>query len=519
MWTSVCTLPVAMALAMSVHAGDIDLFTLELEQLVSDGVPAVGAGNLETATSQDVYTVDIPASTTAYFDEQSGLCGMYWQLVDPFGKELFEDTAMCLGDPGLFTLDEGGEYTITVFSPVGAIGGYSFIIWNVNPPEEFTIPLEHVVFRGDPGRGAGNIEEPGAIDIYTLSIDSPTDVFFDELSAGCGIRWTVNDPAGNPLISNNPLCLGDPGVHALAQTGDYTITVFGQADAVGVYSFTVWQINEPEMFSIDIGQAVSDGVPAPGAGNIEEPGAIDIYTLTVEAPTGVFFEEIAGSCGLAWTVEDPQGNTIFTDQAMCLNDPGAFSLVVPGNYIITVSGELDADGPYSFIVHQLESPDEFTIEIDELVADGVPARGAGNLESPGAIDIYALNAKAGDVVCFQELAGSCIIDWRATQPDDTILFDDPGICLTNPGKFTLEQSGAYIITVFGQGAASGTYSFIVNTGLATDLSGDCSVGAADLAALLASWGDCPVAGDCEADFDDDNAVGPADLATLLSQWG
>ena len=47
---------------------------------------------------------------------------------------------------------------------------------------------------------------------------------------------------------------------------------------------------------------------------------------------------------------------------------------------------------------------------------------------------------------------------------------------------------------------------------------DCNgeVGPADLAALLAAWGQCP---GCPADFDGDGEVGPVDLAALLASWG
>jgi hypothetical protein len=49
-----------------------------------------------------------------------------------------------------------------------------------------------------------------------------------------------------------------------------------------------------------------------------------------------------------------------------------------------------------------------------------------------------------------------------------------------------------------------------------DFNGDNSVGAADLAQLLAGWGPCP---GCPADLTGDSVVGPADLAQLLAGWG
>ncbi len=49
-----------------------------------------------------------------------------------------------------------------------------------------------------------------------------------------------------------------------------------------------------------------------------------------------------------------------------------------------------------------------------------------------------------------------------------------------------------------------------------DLDGDGTIGASDLAILLANWGPCL---GCEADLNSDGVVGPFDLATLLASWG
>ena len=49
-----------------------------------------------------------------------------------------------------------------------------------------------------------------------------------------------------------------------------------------------------------------------------------------------------------------------------------------------------------------------------------------------------------------------------------------------------------------------------------DLDGSGDVGAADLAAVLGSWGVNPGS---SADLDGDGMVGPADLALVLGAWG
>jgi hypothetical protein len=54
---------------------------------------------------------------------------------------------------------------------------------------------------------------------------------------------------------------------------------------------------------------------------------------------------------------------------------------------------------------------------------------------------------------------------------------------------------------------------------AADINNDGVVGAADLAELLAQWGDCSIKLDCSADLDENDVVGPSDLAEILAAWG
>jgi hypothetical protein len=54
-----------------------------------------------------------------------------------------------------------------------------------------------------------------------------------------------------------------------------------------------------------------------------------------------------------------------------------------------------------------------------------------------------------------------------------------------------------------------------------DIDHDGVVGPADLADLIAAWGQCPGGADlppCPADLNHDGVVGPADMAQLLAHW-
>ena len=61
-----------------------------------------------------------------FLDELSGPCGIAWSATDPLGNQLFSDSGMCGGDPGVITLPETGTYEFVVTGEGSATGTYSF---------------------------------------------------------------------------------------------------------------------------------------------------------------------------------------------------------------------------------------------------------------------------------------------------------------------------------------------------------------------------------------------------------
>jgi len=235
----------------------------------------------------------------------------------------------------------------------------------------FELVLEQPVSNGVPGRGAGNIEVPGATDTYTFTLTDTTVLYFDEQAGSCSIDWQCDGPNG-AVFPLRIVCLADPGTLVL-EPGAYTITVSGGGGAVGVYGFTVWEVNAPDEFTIGLKQPVSNGVPKRGAGNIEEAGSIDRYTFTLRAATAVYFDEISGACNQRWQCDGP-GGTVFPAEAICVGDPEIVALL-PGDYTITVEGVGSATGAYSFTLWEVNPTQTFAIELDQPVSVGVQ-RGA-----------------------------------------------------------------------------------------------------------------------------------------------
>jgi hypothetical protein len=122
-------------------------------------------------------------------------------------------------------------------------------------------------------------------------------------------------------------------------------------DETGTYRFRVWDIPDPQQFTIAIGDTVSDGVPGAGAGNIETPGVQDSYSFNGTSGQTILVDLQArsGLTQLNWRLEAPDGTVIFNDP-LFREDRGPFTLAQTGSYQIIVGGEPGEDetGTYAF---------------------------------------------------------------------------------------------------------------------------------------------------------------------------
>ncbi|HEX6768092.1 MAG TPA: hypothetical protein VF208_01975, partial [Candidatus Binatia bacterium] len=121
-----------------------------------------------------------------------------------------------------------------------ATGTYRLQLYNVPPPNQFSIKIGDRIRPGIPGAGAGAIESPGAEDIYQFSATPGQKVFFRLLEHAKGtdyINWRLVDDNGMELFN---ACLGcsEPAVQTLTRGGIYTLTVGNLRNpATGDYAF------------------------------------------------------------------------------------------------------------------------------------------------------------------------------------------------------------------------------------------------------------------------------------------
>jgi hypothetical protein len=291
----------------------------------------------------------------------------------------------------------------------------------------------------------GRLPADGVRDEYAFLARAGQNVYFNlESAATLGLEWSVRDDQGGEVFRG--LAIGDRGVVTLPRDGRYRLNLLRTGEMDDDYRVSVWDVPPPQEFPLEIGETVSDGVPAAGAGRIETPGALDRYAFTATAGQKVYFDLISGaSAGLAWRLEDETGAAVF--DGGFIGDAGVVTLVRGGSYTLTL-GHLQRDftGPYSFKLWNVPAPQDFNLAIGDTVSDGVPAAGAGRIESPGALDRYLFTAAPGQQVFFDLLSGANAgLAWQLSDSNGDEIFDAGFI--GDVGPVTLSLGGAYTLTL------------------------------------------------------------------------
>jgi tRNA A-37 threonylcarbamoyl transferase component Bud32 len=338
--------PVVASSEMNLPAGD--QFTMTIGEAVSKGKPGQGAGYIESAGAKDIYLFSARAGQTLYIQvtpEPKISDSVNWRLVDSAGTKLFDTCLQCT-EPGVQTLDKGGTYAIIVGNDTGtATGTYGFKLWDVPPPQSFTINIGDQVSNGKPDAGAGNIESPGVKDIYTFNAKAGQTVYFQvtQPNKDSTLRWQLLDDAGAKVFDTCLQCT-EPGDQTLDKGGVYTLIVGNDSGAeTGTYGFKLWDVPAPQEFAINVGDQVSNGKPGAGAGNIESPGVKDIYTFTAAAGQKVTFHvtQPNKTDTLRWQLLDDADNKLFESCLQC-GDPAPQVLEKGGPYRLVVGNDSGA---------------------------------------------------------------------------------------------------------------------------------------------------------------------------------
>ncbi|MFO1497585.1 MAG: dockerin type I domain-containing protein [Verrucomicrobiota bacterium] len=440
-----------------------DQYAIKIGDVVGNGSPAAGAGVIEYPGARDSFTFQAQPGQIVYLSLITNTvpCCVEWRL-DSEAGELYFGRSLSEGNVGRFALEEGGLYTLTVGEGgTNQTGAYQFKFWEV-VPQTFPIQIGAAVADGVPAAGAGVIETPGAFDVYPFSA-RPGQQIYLEFKGASSVTTNLPDleyrfEDDNGYLYADCVHCSSPGVLTLVKGGNLKLIVgnglvptFRPTPAdTGTYEFKLWDVPPAQQFNIAIGDLVTNGLPAAGAGMIETPGTQDVYTFTATPGQAVYFQKVGTFDSLSfitWTLRDEEGERIFSESFNTF-EPGAYTLARGGKYTITVQDrDFFGTGPYQFRLWDVPPPQRFTVAIGDTVSDGQPGPGAGRIETPGVKDIYQFQATAGTKVDFRVPASTLtFVDWTVADESGEIVLKS---CLGcgDPGVYTLTRGGTYTLTV------------------------------------------------------------------------
>ncbi|WP_423464301.1 VWD domain-containing protein [Promicromonospora sp. MS192] len=400
-------------------------FAYTLGTTVANGVPGAGAGTLETIASVDRFTF----TTTAVMALQYDMLTFNFPNFRLISLSSGQVVASGFSDKQ-FTIPPD-QYA---FEVTGIQGSYSFNLFEAPQPQTFAYTLGSTISNGVPATGAGNLETVASVDRYTFSV--PADGQY-QVQITALTNYKILNATTNAVVVSS-----DSSRRVDLTEGDYVAEVGPGIRAT--YTLRIYEVPAPQVFAYTLGTTVSNGVPAAGAGNLETTASVDRYTFTLQQETRLQYEYFSPTFPLSFSIINlTSGQVVGTG-----NSNKQFTLPA-GQYALEFGG--GQSGTYSFQLFQVPTPQQFQYTLGTVVSNGIPAAGAGNLETVASVDRYAFTLDQDMTVQYEYL--------KITAPYAFKIINDVGQTVgtgTTNKQFTL-PAGNYVIE-FGPGN-KGTYSF------------------------------------------------------------
>jgi uncharacterized protein YdeI (BOF family) len=372
-----------------------DTFNVTLPASISNGVPATGAGNLETTSSEDDYTFTTTATGGVQMDFStcsSSLTALRWSIVNASSGSTVKSGSGCTG--GLASNLPAAQYRLIV-TDNGDTGTYKVSVYVQPPPNTFNVTLPASISNGVPATGAGNLETTSSEDDYTFSTTATGGVQLDFSSCSSGLSpldWSLLDTTSGSAVKSGSTCAST--LIAAVPAGQYRLVVTRNG-ATGTYKLAISIQPPPDTFNVALPASISNGVPAAGAGNLETTFSEDDYTFSTTATGGVQLDFSTCSSGLSplsWTlVTVGSGTTFQSGTSSCASK--LIAAVPAGQYRLAVTRN-GATGTYKLGISIQPPADTFNITLPAAISSGVPGTGAGNLETTSSEDDYTFSTTA-----------------------------------------------------------------------------------------------------------------------------
>ncbi|MDP5227659.1 MULTISPECIES: VWD domain-containing protein [Arthrobacter] len=174
-------------------------------------------------------------------------------------------------------------------------------------------------------------------------------------------------------------------------------------------------LEQPQQFQLPADGKVAREVPVSGAGFLETPASLDSYAFTApeEGLAVILSWSQCPSAGV-WRLQKVSPDRSLIASGKCRDGSARLPVLKQGAYRWEV--EQDQTGsyrqPYAFYAQAVSLPDVFSLPLNGAqISDGVPGRGAGNLESVVASDVYKFEVPSEGKRLFLEW-GSCTSNFQ-----------------------------------------------------------------------------------------------------------
>ncbi|SFJ58302.1 M10 family metallopeptidase C-terminal domain-containing protein [Planctomicrobium piriforme] len=397
---------------------------------------------LTPANSTKLYKFTGTAGSTIYVDQTSytptggDVWAANWILLDPYGKQVL--SSVMYQDAGRATLAIDGTYTLVVQGMVGYTGTTKagFRVRTV-ADDAAVLNLNAAV--------TGSIATPGQQDVYRFTLNEASRLWFDSRTYRDNLRWQLAGPTGL-VIETRDFAWDDVDLKYLA-AGDYTLTVFGDADATGSYAFSVLNLADAASIALDTNVSVTL-TPASQAKH---------YKFEGKAGDTVYLDQLSytpagGDVWAAqWVLLDPYGSTLVSTAIYA--DGGRVTLPFDGTYTLLIQGSVAVTGTTKATI-------QVRTVADNVVALPLNSNVTGNIAKIGQNDIYRFTLTAPSRLWLDIQTANSNLYWTLIRPTGEISLsnylssDDADLGLLPAGEYTLTINDLNDVNVAG-----GAYSF------------------------------------------------------------
>ena len=420
------------------------LLDLAAASPLTPGTPV--SATLSPLNETDAYLFIAAAGDRFFFDVQDStdMGNAAWRLLDPYGNELFSPY---FNDVDNVTLNVAGSYTLLIegYPYDTGTGSYTFNVeFQDNTPP--ILPTGTALTLGT--LVSESLDVTGESDVYTFTLASVSNLYFDTFSDDSSFNWTLVGPGGT--ATNQRSFTDSDWFTSLQQlrnlpAGDYALTVANSFDATGNYSFRL--SNLADASSMIPGTPVSD--------NLSPLRETDAYGFAAAAGDRFFFDvqDSTDMGSAAWRLLDPFGNEVFNQG---FSDLDTLTLAAAGDYTLLVEGAYFDTGTGSY-----------TINVQPITPATPSALTLGSTRNEdigvtGETDVYTFTLATVSNLYFDSLSDDGNVNWTLTGPAGTTVNQRSFI---NSDWFASLQelqdlpAGGYTLTIDGFGDTTGSYSF------------------------------------------------------------